>query len=67
VDALLAQTRLIGPSDGEAVDCLLAVLTAFFLKQTAQPHNPTSPYLRAHQAWYATATGDWLRERRGWR
>jgi hypothetical protein len=67
VEALLAETRLIGRADGEAVDCLLAVLTAYFLRQAAQPDNPTSPYLRAHQAWYATAAGDWLRDRRGWR
>ena len=28
VDALLAETGLVGPADAEAVDCLLAVLTA---------------------------------------
>ena len=67
VDALLAETGLIGRADGEGVDCLLAVLTAYCLREAAQPDNPTSPYLRAHQAWYATAAGGWLRDRRGWR
>jgi hypothetical protein len=65
-EALLAGTGLITDDDQEAVDCFLAVLTAFFLLQSAQPANPTSPYLRAHQAWYAEVCGTWLKRRRGW-
>ena len=66
-DALLAETGLLGEDDREAVDCLLAALTRYCLLWSARPANPTSPYLRAHQIWYAEAAGAWLRQRRGWR
>jgi aminoglycoside phosphotransferase (APT) family kinase protein len=66
-EALLTETALFGPEDRDAVDCLLAVLTGYLLLWSAKPRSPTSPYLRAHQAWYAEATGAWLKERRGWR
>jgi hypothetical protein len=65
-DALLAETGLVGEDDRDGVDCLLAALTAYFLLASAAPFDPGSPHLRAHQAWYAEATGRWLRERRGW-
>ena len=65
-EALLTETSVLGESDREAVDCLLATLTGYFLLWSARPANPTSPYLRAHQAWYAEAAGTWLRQRRNW-
>ncbi len=65
-DALLAETGLLGPADGEGLDCALACLTLYFLLTAAQPDNPSSPYLRIHQRWYAQATGDWLCQRLGW-
>lgn len=65
-ETLLAGTGLITENDHEAVDCFLAVLTAFFLLQSMQPANPTSPYLRTHQTWYAEACGAWLKQRLGW-
>lgn len=65
-DALLAETGLVDPGDRAAVDVLLAALHAYFVEWAARPAKPTSPYLRAHQAWYARATGAWLEERRGW-
>lgn len=66
-EALLAETGLVGDDERERVDCLLAALTGYFLLWSGKPGNATSPYLRAHQAWYAEATGAWLKERRGWR
>ena len=65
-DALLSETGLLTGDDREAVDGLLAALTVYCLLWSAQPANPTSPYLRTHQAWYAEAAGAWLRQRRGW-
>lgn len=65
-EALLAETGLLADEDHEAVDCLLAALTGYFLLSSVRPANPTSPYLRAHQTWYAAVTGGWLKERRGW-
>jgi hypothetical protein len=65
-EALLAETGLISDTDRPGVDCLLAVLTAYFLFQSVRPPNPTSPYLRTHQIWYAQACGSWLKQRRGW-
>jgi hypothetical protein len=67
VESLLAETGLLTADDREAVDCLLAALTGYSLLWSARPPNPTSPYLRAHQAWYAEVTGAWLKQRRGWR
>ena len=66
VDALLATHAGLEPSDAEGVDCLLAVLLAYFVGKAGQAAISTSPYLRSHQAWYAEVTGAWLRQRRGW-
>ena len=48
-EALLAETGSIIDDDREGIDCLLAVLTAYFLFSSERPPNPTSPYLRVHQ------------------
>ena len=66
VEVLLAETGLVSDQDRDGVDCLLAVLTTYFLLQSVQPPNPTSPYLRIHQTWYAQASGTWLKQRLGW-
>ena len=66
-ESLLAETGLLREDDREAVDCLLAALTGYFLLWSAKPASPTSPYLRAHQTWYAEVTGAWLKQRCGWR
>ena len=65
-EALLAGTGLVTDDDHQGIDCFLAVLTAYFLIQSVQPVNTTSPYLRTHQTWYAQVCGSWLKQRLGW-
>jgi hypothetical protein len=65
-DALLADAMPATLEDRDGIDCLLALLSGYFTVSATQPANPTSPYLRKHQDWYARATGAWLRARRGW-
>ena len=65
-EALLAGTGLVTDDDHQGIDCFLAVLTAYFLIQSVQPVNTTSPYLRTHQTWYAQACGSWLKQRLSW-
>jgi Phosphotransferase enzyme family len=65
-DAMLARSRLCGPGDDQGIDCLLAHLTGYCIASAEQPGIETSPWLRAHQRWYAQVTGDWLCARRGW-
>lgn len=56
-------TRMV---PAEHLDIGLAALTGFMLEASDRPVPPTSPYLRAHQAWYAEAAWSWLAARRGW-
>jgi Ser/Thr protein kinase RdoA (MazF antagonist) len=65
-DALLQQRRLTRGLPDELVDGFLALLLGYFLHQCAEPTPTTSPWLRKHQAWYATAAGRWLGARRIW-
>ena len=65
-DRLLAERRLTREVCPEHIDVLLALLAGFFLERRDQPVPNSSPYLRAHQAWYAEVTWDWLSRRRGW-
>lgn len=65
-DALLDERRLTRVVADEDVDCLLALLAAYFLERRDAPVPNSSPFLRAHQAWYARATWSWLSARRGW-
>jgi Ser/Thr protein kinase RdoA (MazF antagonist) len=65
-EALLAEALPATLEERAGVDCLLALLTGYFTLAATRPANPTSPYLRAHQDWYARAAGGWLRARRGW-
>lgn len=66
VDAVLAATPLTAGVPAEHVDVVLALLTAYFLRQSDEPVPPTSPHLRDVQAWQGEVTWDWLCARRGW-
>lgn len=57
-------TRSVDP---EAIDGILSLLTGYFWAACHQRSPETSPWLRAHQRWYAEAASDWLATRRGWR
>jgi len=63
-EGLLAGSPLITEEDREGIDCLLALLTAYFLTKGSEPALDSSPYLRTHQQWYGQVTGNWLRARR---
>jgi hypothetical protein len=63
---VLAEHPLTRDVPGEHVDIVIALVTAFFLKQAADPVPPTSPYLRAAQRWQGEVCWAWLCERRGW-
>ena len=65
-ETLLDGSPLVTPDDREAIDSFLAVLVGYFAVASRRPAEPTSPYLRIHQAWYAEVTLDWLSRRRGW-
>ena len=66
VDAVLVEAELTREVPAEHIDVLIALLTAFFLKQADEPVPPTSPYLRDHQRWQGETCWHWLCERRGW-
>ncbi|MEZ5097454.1 MAG: phosphotransferase [Nocardioides sp.] len=66
VEAIMAERELTCDLPAAHVDATLALLTGFFMRQSAEPVPPTSPYLRQHQAWCAEATWGWLSSRRGW-
>lgn len=65
-DGLLRRSGAVSAADRDGVDCLLAHLVRYFVASAGQGENPGSPYLRAHQRWYAAVTAAWLRRRRGW-
>lgn len=66
VEDLLDRSLVVSDTDREAVDSFLAVLVGYFAVASRRPSEPTSPYLRTHQRWYADVTLDWLSRRRGW-
>ena len=66
-DAILASRPLTRDVDPDSIDSLLALITGYFLERRDQPVPNSSPYLRAHQSWYAEGTWSWLTARRGWR
>lgn len=59
-DRLLADTALVPADERDLVDGFLATLLGYFTIAAQRPEPDNSPYLRAHQRWYAEATGDWL-------
>lgn len=65
-DAILGSRPLTRDVDPGSIDSLLALVAGFFLERRDQPVPNSSPYLRAHQSWYAEATWSWLTARRGW-
>ena len=65
-DALLAERSLTREVDAEDVDTFLALIAGYFLERRDDPVPNSSPYIRAHQSWYAEATWSWLSSRRGW-
>jgi hypothetical protein len=62
-DAIIVEHPTSRDVDPEAVDCLLAVLWAFWEVGRHQEVPKNSPHLRSHQTWYADATATWLRAR----
>lgn len=65
-DAVLAREPLTRDVDADLVDGVLALLLGYFSWAAGQAPVETSPYLRAHQAWYRDASWSWLSARRGW-
>lgn len=67
VEAHLAAHPLLSGVPAGDVDVVLALVLGYFTASAAQRVPPTSPYLRAAQAWQRDVVDDWLAERRGWR
>ena len=63
VDAVVAEHPLTRDLDPRSVDAWLATLWLYFTTRMEDEVPHGSPHLRDHQAWYAEATGDWLRRR----
>jgi hypothetical protein len=66
VEAVIAARPLLRDVPSEAVDSVIALVTAYFLKSAADPVPPTSPFIRDHQRWQGEVCWEWLSERRGW-
>jgi len=66
VDAVLAGAELTRDVPAEHIDIVIALVTAYFLKQAEEPVPPTSPHLRDAQRWQGEVCWQWLCERRGW-
>jgi len=66
VEAALAASPVTRDVPAEAVDIVLALVTAYFLVSAAQPVPSTSPYIRDAQRWQGEVCWQWLAERRGW-
>ena len=67
VDAHIAAHPLLADVPAESIDILLALVAGFFLKSSADPVPPSSPWLREVQWWQGEVCWQWLCERRGWR
>lgn len=69
IDTFTAVTRspLTADVPKDHLDCLVAVIAAYMMKQTDAPPPPgCTPALREHQRLYAWTFLDWLAVRRGW-
>jgi hypothetical protein len=66
VEAVIATRPLLRDVPRDDVDCVIALVTGYFLKSAADPVPPTSPFLREHQRWQGEVCWEWLCERRGW-
>src|SRR5690606_28681822 len=65
VDELIAAHPLLADVPPDHVDVVIALLLGFFTVSAAQRVPPTSPHIRAVQAWQRDVLDDWLAERRG--
>ncbi|CAN5253253.1 hypothetical protein BH24ACT12_BH24ACT12_25610 [soil metagenome] len=65
-DAIVAERMLTRALSPDVVDGFLALLLGYFHRAHQEPVPMTSPWIRAHQGWYADATGRWLGVRRDW-
>ncbi len=65
-DAILADRPLTREVAADDIDSLLALIAGFFFERRDDPVPNSSPYIRAHQSWYAEASWSWLSSRRGW-
>lgn len=66
VEAHIAAHPLLASVPAEHVDVFLALILGYFAASADQPVPPTSPHLRAAQAWQRDVIDHWLAERRGW-
>lgn len=66
VDAHIAGHPLLGSVPGEHIDVVLALVLGYFAVSANEPVPPTSPHIRAAQAWQRDVIDQWLAERRGW-
>ena len=66
VDNVLAKAELTRDVPAEHIDIVIALVTAYFLTQAAEPVPPTSPHVREAQRWQGEVCWGWLCERRGW-
>lgn len=67
VEAHIAEHPLLGGVPAEHVDVVLALVLGYFAASANEPVPPTSPHIRAAQAWQRDVIDQWLAERRGWR
>lgn len=65
-DAIVAERVLTRDLSPDVVDGFLALLLGYFHRARHEPAPLTSPWIRAHQGWYADAVGRWLGLRRDW-
>jgi hypothetical protein len=66
VERVIAERALLREVPAEAIDSLLALVTAYFFRSSDEPVPPTSPHIRDHQRWQGEVCWAWLAERRGW-
>ncbi|WP_261376604.1 hypothetical protein [Nocardioides sp. J9] len=66
VESHIARHPLLSVVPADDVDVALALVLGYFSVSADQPVPPTSPHLRAAQAWQRDVLHDWLAERRGW-
>ena len=65
-DRILGESELIANTDADLIDGVLALLLGYCLTAANEAPPDASPFLRAHQTWYARVIEGWLRHRRRW-
>lgn len=66
VERHIAEHPLLADVPAEHVDVVLALVLGYFAASANEPVPPTSPYVRAAQAWQRDVIDQWLAQRRGW-